>query len=318
MDSSTDGVVAIIFHKTQPDESSAENFLKALKSLRGDINIPTHQQRRLDDKVMEITFQSSIPCEDLRKRDLVAKLESHLDAQILFRHALPRDTPIRLAVFDMDSTLIQQEVIDLLAAHAGVEESVAAITARAMNGELDFSASLRERVAALAGIPESVFEELKPRLELTPGADVLLRWLKRSGSRTALLSGGFMPLATYIAGVLGIDHVHANELTVADGALTGELAPGCVIVDAERKRELLLSIAEGEGVRDPRQIMAVGDGANDLLMLDAAGLGIAVNAKPRVQDLAPCRLNCGSLVDLLHVLGLTREEIDSTSAPVGE
>ncbi|KAI9656961.1 MAG: hypothetical protein M1831_004509 [Alyxoria varia] len=309
---STDRVVAIIFYQTRPDDSVAENFLHILKSLRGDINVSSHYQRKLDDKIREVSFQSSIPCEELRQRKIVSKLETQLDAQIIFRHALSSDVPVRLAVFDMDSTLIQQEVIDLLAAHAGVEESVAAVTARAMNGELDFSASLRERVAVLKGIPETVFEDLKPRLTLTPGADVLLRCLKRAGAKTALLSGGFMPLATHIAKVLDIDYVYANELTVENGSLTGELAPSCVIVNAERKRELLQSIAAKEQIRDPGQIMSVGDGANDLLMLEAAGLGIAVNAKPRVQDLAPCKLNCESLVDVLHVLGLTREAMEST------
>ena len=245
------------------------------------------------------------------RRAAVTRLEAKLGADnVIVQHSDTNPRSIKLAVFDMDSTLIQQEVIDLLAAHAGVEAQVADITSRAMNGELDFSGSLKERVGLLQGLPDTVFNDLKGKLTLTPGADVLLKVLKTQGVKTALLSGGFMPLATFIGEKLGIDHVHANELEVQSHKLTGKLAESCVIVNGERKCELLEEIARLEGIVRQDQIMAVGDGANDLPMLGKAGLGIAVNAKPRVQELAPFKLNCVSLIDVLHVLGHTRNEIE--------
>lgn len=216
----------------------------------------------------------------------------------------------------MDSTLIRQEVIDLLAAHAGVEAQVSNITRRAMEGELDFAASLRERVRLLKGLDAGLFEELKAAITITPGAEILLSVLKKRGVKTALLSGGFMPLATWVGKKLGIDHVAANELAVsADGTLTGELREGCIIVDGARKRELLLRIAEEEGVQGMDEVVAVGDGANDLPMMMAAGLGVAVNAKKKVQREAPTRVNGeGALGDVLFLMGFTGDEMDDLAA----
>ena len=259
--------------------------------------------------ISEIIFESTAVPGCISNHQNVLKLEKALDLSLVVQPCKLRPRPVRLAVFDMDSTLIQQEVIDLLASHAGVEASVASITSRAMNGDLDFAQSLRERVRLLNGIPETVFEDLKPRLTFTPGAEQLLRCLRKLGVKTALLSGGFTPLATHIGRILGIDHVHANDLAVEDGFFTGHLAENCIIVDAERKRTLLESIASAEDITDRDQVMAIGDGANDLKMLSAAGIGIAVNAKPKVQEQAPCRLNCKSLVDVLYVLGFTTEQI---------
>ena len=264
-----------------------------------------------DNRVVQFKLQTSASqVSPVLPRDQVARIEASLDADVIIRHHRPEHS-IKLAVFDMDSTLIQQEVIDLLAAHAGVESQVADITSRAMNGELDFSGSLKERVGLLEGLPESVFEQLKPSLSFTEGAQTLIKALKSRGVKTALLSGGFTPLARFIGGLLNIDHVHANDLEVIDKELSGKVAENCIIVNAERKRDLLQAIAASEGVADPEDIMAVGDGANDLLMLRAAGLGIAVNAKPRVQEQAPFRLNCKSMTDILHILNFTRQEIDA-------
>jgi phosphoserine phosphatase len=207
----------------------------------------------------------------------------------------------------MDSTLIQQEVIDLLAASIGVEPQVSAITARAMDGELDFSSSLRERVALLKGVSADIFAELRSVITPTPGVRQLIRALRRLGVKTAVLSGGFIPLAQWLAVELGIDYAYANNLVSEDGKLTGEVSG--IIVDADRKALLLLEIAGKEHI-DLSQVIAVGDGANDLLMMKKAALGVAFNAKPRVQLEAGARLNGESLLDLLFLLGFTMEEID--------
>ncbi|KAI9812701.1 MAG: hypothetical protein M1832_000358 [Thelocarpon impressellum] len=219
-------------------------------------------------------------------------------------------SPYRLVAFDMDGTLILQEVIDEMARVRGVEAAVSEITAQAMNGALDFSASLRARCALLRDTPASVFEELKPAITLTPGARELCAALKALGFKLAVLSGGFTPLVSWVAAELGLDHAHANNLEVSpDGAtLTGELSGA--IVHAERKAALLADIAAQEGI-PPAATVAVGDGANDLPMMRVAGLGVAFNAKPKVQAEAPCRINSESLLDLIYLLGFERHELES-------
>ncbi|KAK9767135.1 Phosphoserine phosphatase [Basidiobolus ranarum] len=213
----------------------------------------------------------------------------------------------RLVVFDMDSTLIQQEVIDEIAKHAGVEDQVATITEAAMNGEIDFKESLRRRVGLLKGTSVSVIDTVKETLTFTEGARVLCKALKKIGLKLAVISGGFMPLANYVKNELELDYAFANQLKVSsDGlTLTGETVGP--IVDGQRKAELLEVIAQAESVTLD-QVIAVGDGANDLWMLAAAGLGIAFNAKPRVQERASTRINQKSLKYVLHLLGYTDEE----------
>ncbi|ODV90526.1 hypothetical protein CANCADRAFT_13468, partial [Tortispora caseinolytica NRRL Y-17796] len=208
----------------------------------------------------------------------------------------------KLVVFDMDSTLIKQEVIDMIAAKAGIEEKVAGITELAMRGEIDFNESLRQRASLLKGITGDVFEDLKKELILTPGGPELVQRLKQYGVKTAVLSGGFIPLAKYVQEQLGLDYAFANSLAVVGGKLSGEVEGE--IVNANRKAELLQEIAAKEGI-ELKDTVAIGDGANDLVMMSVAGFGIAFNAKPIVQQKAPSRLNGDSLLDVLYMLGFT-------------
>jgi len=217
-----------------------------------------------------------------------------------------------LAVFDMDSTLIQQEVIDELARAVGRYAQVSAITEAAMRGEApytDFEASLRARVGHLAGVPVSIWQHLRAGIiSFTPGARELIRVLRKLGWKTAVLSGGFTPLAEWVRQELGLDYCYANHLVEMDGNLTGELVEGMPIIHAEKKRELLSSIAEKENI-PLENVIAVGDGSNDLLMMHQAGLGIAFNAKPKVQTQAPTKINADGLLDVAYILGYTVEEV---------
>ena len=247
---------------------------------------------------------------DLRKHELIYRFEREWNVDVILQYdSVLRRYP-RLVVFDMDSTLIEQEVIDLIAASIGVEAQVSAITARAMNGELDFSASLRERAKLLRGVDANIFIQLRTVIKPTKGAKDLIKALKRMGCKTAVLSGGFIPLTQWLADQFGMDYAFANTLASdpATGTLTGEILG--TIVNAERKRELLLEIAKKENVAI-EQVVAVGDGANDLLMMREAGLGVAFHAKPLVQMEAEARLNGDTLLDLLHVFGLTSEEVQA-------
>ncbi|MBC3207425.1 MULTISPECIES: phosphoserine phosphatase SerB [Pseudomonas] len=207
----------------------------------------------------------------------------------------------RLAVFDMDSTLIEAEVIDELAKAAGVGDRVSEITERAMAGELDFRASFKERLALLKGLDVSVLDSIGASLRLTEGAETLFAELKRLGYKTAILSGGFTYFAKQLQARLGIDYVFANELEVVDGKCTGvAIEP---IVDAQRKADLLRELAHKEGLR-LEQTIAVGDGANDLPMLAIAGLGVAFRAKPLVKQSAKQAISTLGLDGVLYLLGL--------------
>ena len=212
----------------------------------------------------------------------------------------------RLLIADMDSTMIQQECIDELADEAGVGARVAGITARAMNGELDFEDALRERVGLLAGLPESVIADvIRDRITLMPGGPVLLATMKARGAYAALVSGGFTAFTGAIAGVLGFDENRANTLLIEDGVLTGQV--GDPILGREAKVQALQEISARLGIT-PAEAMAVGDGANDLGMLGLAGAGVALHAKPSVQAECDIRVNHGDLTALLYLQGYSRED----------
>lgn len=220
---------------------------------------------------------------------------------------LPRRA-LRMMVLDVDRTLVQNEMIDELADLAGVGAEVAALTDQAMAGELDFEAALRARVALLAGQPASVLDKAWDRLELTPGARTFLSTLRHLGFRIAIVSGGFTSITDRLKDELGLDYAFGNTLEVVDGTLTGQVVGP--IVDRQRKADLLVTIAQQEGLQ-PRQVVAVGDGANDIDMLQAAGLGIAFNAKSGVADAADAELNLPYLDAILFMLGVSREDIES-------
>ncbi len=213
----------------------------------------------------------------------------------------------RLVVMDVDSTLIQDEVIELLARHAGREAEVAAVTEAAMRGELDFAASLRQRVATLEGLPAAVLHDVRAAVRLTPGAERLCRTLLRLGWSIGLVSGGFAEVVEPLAARLGVRYVRANRLELADDRLTGRVAGP--IVDRAGKEAALREFAAAEGLPLSRTV-AIGDGANDLDMLGAAGLGIAFNAKPLVRAQAEAALSVPNLDAVLYLLGLSSDEVD--------
>lgn len=217
----------------------------------------------------------------------------------------------RLVVMDVDSTLIQGEVIEMIAAHAGCEDEVAAVTEAAMRGEIDFSESLVSRVALLAGVEESALDDVYGSLTYAPGARTMIRTLKRLGYRFALVSGGFTRIIEKIAAELDIDYFAANELEVVDGKLTGRILGD--IVDRAGKAEALRHFAAQARI-SVKNTVAIGDGANDLDMLAAAGLGIAFNAKPLVRDQARTSVNVPYLDAIVYLLGITREEVEAADA----
>ena len=222
---------------------------------------------------------------------------------------------MRLIVMDVDSTLIQDEVIDLLAERAGCADEVAKVTESAMRGELDFAASLRERAALLAGLDAGVLDEVRASLRLTPGARTLVRTLKRLGYKCGIVSGGFTAVIQPLADELGIDYVAANTLEVVDGRLTGRVIEP--IVDREGKTAALRRFAEAAGV-PLAQTVAIGDGANDLGMIGAAGLGVAFNAKPVVRDAADTAVNVPYLDTVLYLLGIPRDAVEAADRRTGK
>lgn len=275
-----------------------------IKRLTG--RIPLDENARTPKASVEFSVRGTPRDKEWMKAEFM-KLSSEQVMDISFQEESMFRRMRRLICFDMDSTLIETEVIDELAVRAGVGDEVKAITESAMRGEIDFSESFRQRCALLKGLDVSVMQEIAENLPITEGVDRLMHILKKVGFKIAILSGGFTYFGNYLKQKYNIDYVYANELEVENGKLTGRYVGD--IVDGKRKAELLRLIAQVENV-DIRQTVAVGDGANDLPMISIAGLGIAFHAKPKVKETAKQSISTIGLDGILYFLGYKDSYLD--------
>lgn len=278
--------------------------IDAIKRLTG--RIPLDEDARTPKASVEFSVRGTPRDKELMKAEFM-KLSAEQEMDISFQEDSMYRRMRRLICFDMDSTLIETEVIDELAVRAGVGDQVKAITESAMRGEIDFSESFRQRCSLLKGLDVSVMQEIAENLPITEGVDRLMRILKKVGFKIAILSGGFTYFGNYLKQKYNIDYVYANELEIENGKLTGRHVGD--IVDGKRKAELLRLIAQVENV-DIRQTVAVGDGANDLPMISIAGLGIAFHAKPKVKENAKQSISTIGLDGILYFLGYKDSYLD--------
>lgn len=285
----------------------AEQNLNIDNMVRLTGRIPLDEKQRAAQSCVELSVRGTLTDRE-KMQHAFLDLASSLNFDISFQEESMFRRMRRLICFDMDSTLIQTEVIDELAERAGIGSQVKTITEQAMQGEIDFNESFRQRVKLLKGLDVSVMKEIAENLPITEGVDRLVKVLQKVGFKTAILSGGFSYFGNYLKDKYGFDYVYANELEVRNGKLTGNYIGD--IVDGRRKAELLRLIAQVEKI-DLRQTVAVGDGANDLPMLGIAGLGIAFHAKPKVKRNAEQSLSTVGIDGILYFLGYKDSMLDS-------
>ncbi len=285
-------------------EIVARNQLNIDQISRLSGRIPLDAKDRKNKACVEFSLRGQ-PSDINAMRSEFFQVAEKLGIDIAFQEDNVYRRNCRLVVFDMDSTLIESEVIDELAKAAGVGDKVAAVTERAMRGEIDFTDSLKLRVGCLEGLEERVLEQVASNLQLTEGAGKLISNLKALGFKTAILSGGFTYFGRLLQTKLGMDYVYANDLEIVDGKLSGNVLGQ--VVDGQRKAQLLKEIASKEKIR-MEQVIAVGDGANDLPMLNAAGLGIAFRAKPIVRESAKQSISTLGLDSILYLIGFRDRE----------
>ena len=290
-------LVLIAAPRLQPlDDSMVATAIEAMRAAGASVDAP---RWLAPDEAAELGFEGAAP----RMRSAVERVFEGWPVDIA---VLPADNRRkRLLIADMDSTIVENETLDELADEAGVGERVAAITLRSMRGEIDFSAALRERVAMLAGLDAAALERTAARIRVMPGAEILVRTMRRAGAYTALVSGGFRFFTGRVRERVGFDVDEANDLVLADGRLTGRVAEPIINRDGKRAALERMAAARHVGLAD---CLAVGDGANDLAMIEAAGLGIAYRAKPVVAAAAGVRLDHADLTGLLYVQGYAKAE----------
>jgi phosphoserine phosphatase len=301
------GLVHVVILSTELHPRSIAAVAEAISEQQGNIE-RIHRTASYPITAIELTVSGA---NTAKLRQSLAAVSNEYSVDIAVSPGGLMRWAKKLVVLDVDSTLIQQEVIELLAAHAGVEVQVREITERAMRGELDFRQSLESRVALLAGLPETVLADVREQIVLTPGARTLVETLHKLGHNVAVVSGGFTSVIEPILKDLGITHYRANTLEVIDGKLTGKIVGE--VIDRAAKATALRDFAKIVGV-ELEQTIAIGDGANDLDMIAIAGMGIAFNAKPAVKAAADSSVSAPYLDSVLYLLGISREDIEEAGA----